>query len=47
MEDITMRKKMEEEIKNAYEELKELDIKKDEFLNIASHELRTPMTSIR
>lgn len=27
--------------------LKELDQKKDDFLNIASHELRTPMTTIR
>ena len=27
--------------------IKELDKKKDEFLNIASHELRTPMTTIK
>lgn len=34
-------------LKESYNKLKELDRKKDDFLNIASHELRTPMTTIK
>lgn len=34
-------------LKRANEKLKELDQLKDEFVSIASHELRTPMTAVR
>lgn len=36
-----------ERLKRANERLKELDQLKDEFVSIASHELRTPMTAVR
>lgn len=36
-----------EALEHSYEQLRELDVKKSEFLNIASHELRTPMTSVK
>jgi hypothetical protein len=44
--DITERKKAEDELKEAYEKLKELDKMKDDFLGTVTHELRTPLTSI-
>jgi signal transduction histidine kinase len=36
-----------EQLQNANEKLRELDQEKDEFLSQVSHEVRTPMTSIR
>jgi PAS domain S-box-containing protein len=52
--DITERKRMEQQLKRqmeelrvAYEKLKELDQLKDNFLSTVSHELRTPLTSIK
>ncbi|MDD5212976.1 MAG: PAS domain S-box protein [Candidatus Gracilibacteria bacterium] len=45
--DVSDLEKSKQKLKISYHKLKELDDKKSEFLNIASHELRTPMTAIR
>ncbi|MEE9594085.1 MAG: PAS domain-containing sensor histidine kinase [Candidatus Hydrothermarchaeales archaeon] len=45
--DITERKKSEAKLKNAYDDLKALDTMKEEFLSNISHELMTPLTSIK
>jgi len=47
MRDITERKKAEEKIAQQNIQLKKLDKIKTDFLNVTSHELRTPMASIK
>lgn len=45
--DVTERKKTEEELARANAELRELDKQKSEFINMSSHELRTPVAIIK
>lgn len=35
------------DLRDAYDELKQLDKEKSEFISIAAHQLRTPLTSVR
>jgi hypothetical protein len=46
-EDITERKRAEDALKEAYEELKSLDELKSDIIANVSHELRTPITIVR
>jgi len=44
--DITKNKQNEETIQTQYEEIQKIDIQKDEFTAMISHELKTPLTPI-
>lgn len=44
--DITRQKELETALKEQYDQLKQLDRQKGDFVNAVSHELRTPLTSI-
>ncbi len=46
-QDITLRKKVEEEIKKALDKAIELNQLKSRFISMVSHEIRTPLTAIQ
>lgn len=45
--DVSERKQLEAQLRAQYEKLRELDKLKGDFVNAVSHDLRTPLTSIR
>jgi PAS domain S-box-containing protein len=45
-QEVTERRKIEDDLRQANEELKRLDQMKDDFLSNVSHELKTPMVSV-
>jgi len=45
-EDVSERKRLEETLRQQYEQLKALDQLKNDFVNAVSHDLRTPLTAI-
>jgi PAS domain S-box-containing protein len=47
VEDITHRKRLEQELKRRVQEMAEADRRKDEFLALLAHELRNPLAPIR
>ncbi|MBO9542007.1 PAS domain S-box protein [bacterium] len=46
-QDITEQKRLEQQLREQFEQLMELDRLKSNFVNSVTHELRTPLTSIR
>jgi len=46
VEDISERKRLEETLQRQYDQLKELDRLKSDFVNAVSHDLRSPLTAI-